>query len=135
MLTDIQERWLQALESGNYRQGTGYLKKWDRCNGSGEKESSYCCLGVACEIFQEETNTKQEASDSGIEFLFNDMRSMMPASVMEYLGLRTAFGNLEEKRNCVNYNDSLAEMNDKGVQFKEIAAYIRANPEKVFKNA
>lgn len=41
MLTEIQEKWLTALESGNYKQGIDYLRSLD---------DTYCCLGVACEV-------------------------------------------------------------------------------------
>lgn len=43
-LTD-RERWLQALESGDYEQCRGYMRQ----DVKGDR--SYCCLGVACEIF------------------------------------------------------------------------------------
>lgn len=36
------KKWCNALRSGEYRQATGALQKWD--NG-------YCCLGVACVTF------------------------------------------------------------------------------------
>ena len=45
ILTDIQERWLQALESGEYKQGKTYL-----CSIGDYGDKSYCCLGVACHL-------------------------------------------------------------------------------------
>lgn len=36
---DIQ-KWVKALRSGKYKQGTGAL----------QNESGYCCLGVACKV-------------------------------------------------------------------------------------
>ena len=39
----VQEKWLQALESGEYRQGLGSL-----CDES-EGGMTFCCLGVFCE--------------------------------------------------------------------------------------
>lgn len=37
-------KWVDALRSGDYRQGRGALR-------SGyEPETSYCCLGVACDV-------------------------------------------------------------------------------------
>lgn len=38
----IAERWADALRSGQYEQGSGYLHKVD---------GSYCCLGVLCELY------------------------------------------------------------------------------------
>lgn len=47
MFTKEQDKnfltWITALESGDYRQGTNNLKS----------NNSYCCLGVACELFKE----------------------------------------------------------------------------------
>lgn len=40
MREDIKERWVDALESGQYKQGYGSLNK----------EGKLCCLGVLCEI-------------------------------------------------------------------------------------
>ena len=37
--------WIEALESGKYRQGTGHLRQVMNDNAP-----SYCCLGVLCEI-------------------------------------------------------------------------------------
>lgn len=37
---EIKKAWIEALRSGKYEQGKGYLKK----------DGAYCCLGVLCEI-------------------------------------------------------------------------------------
>lgn len=41
---DVLEKWIAALRSGDYKQGTGYLalKEGD--------DTKYCCLGVLCEL-------------------------------------------------------------------------------------
>lgn len=41
MNPEIKAKWLEALRSGNYKQGTGRLRKAD---------NSYCCLGVLCDV-------------------------------------------------------------------------------------
>jgi len=38
-------KWVRALESGQYEQGSGYLAK-----GPDRQTTQYCCLGVACEV-------------------------------------------------------------------------------------
>jgi hypothetical protein len=40
MKPEIKQRWVEALRSGQYRQGTGAL----RAHGH------YCCLGVLCDL-------------------------------------------------------------------------------------
>ena len=39
-LTEAQEEWLVALESGEYKQGRGRLRD----------DNGFCCLGVACDL-------------------------------------------------------------------------------------
>lgn len=39
---EVKDKWIEALQSGKYAQGTGALRSED-----GEK---FCCLGVLCDI-------------------------------------------------------------------------------------
>lgn len=118
-LTVEQEKWLQALESGEYKQGSGALVK-DNC---------FCCLGVACELFIPETKTFD-----GIYVQYgttNDSyHGVAPYSVVDLLNLNSQNGEI--KYSEIGGVDSLAELNDRGSNFASIAAFIRANPEKVF---
>lgn len=41
-------KWVEALESGKYEKGTGYLRRMDK----------YCCLGVFCDLVQDELGGK-----------------------------------------------------------------------------
>jgi hypothetical protein len=41
----IKSKWVKALRSGKYEQGTHWLEK-----EKDEGGKTYCCLGVACEI-------------------------------------------------------------------------------------
>lgn len=131
-LTEEQEQWLQALESGEYKQGRTYLNK----NGC------MCCLGVACEILIPDTVTGDLVKSYGTG---KDKESTMaPKMVIDILGLNDEFGALNLDRVTVHkYTPkdaekiqsygSLASMND-GVElsFKEIAEFIRWAPEVVF---
>lgn len=42
---DAIRKWVDALRSGEYEQGTGTL----------HPDGQYCCLGVACEVYKQET--------------------------------------------------------------------------------
>ncbi len=53
MKAEIKKRWIDALKSGEYKQGRGRLKDG----------GSYCCLGVLCDLFFRET----EDTDWGSE--------------------------------------------------------------------
>jgi len=45
----IKALWIDALKSGDFKQGKGRLKALD-----GDGEVAYCCLGVLCEIASQE---------------------------------------------------------------------------------
>lgn len=60
-MTHVEARKLvaDALRSGKYKQGRGTLCRWADSDDSGAmvarepSEFKYCCLGVACEVYQE----------------------------------------------------------------------------------
>lgn len=107
-----QEKWLQALESGEYKQANGYL----------HLDGGYCCLGVGavvCEIDADDLRC-----DSTLEGW---------PTVVEKLKLASDVGSLA---GADRPKSSLAAVNDElEWDFKQIAAFIRANPEKVFTDA
>ena len=43
-LGPLQTKWVEALESGKFKQGTGFLCQRKVVDG----EEEFCCLGVAC---------------------------------------------------------------------------------------
>jgi len=124
MLTELQEKWLQALESGGYKQAIG-----DLCH-----DGNYCCLGVATEVFNPE---HQALKDNGWDkWEVEGTVQTAPPDVVEALGLYSDTGRFDGfvGLDGANY-DALVDLND-GAKwtFKQIAAFIRENPEKVFKN-
>ena len=122
MLTKIQLRWLEALESGKYNQGIGNLKSNDR----------YCCLGVACELL----GLSQKIEDGMIYFGYDHSyhSAIMPYTSWKLLGLKDGSGYFEELNIDGNIikNRTLAFLNDSGWTFKQIANVIRKNPEVFF---
>jgi hypothetical protein len=94
--------WLKALESGEFKQTTGWLQDGD----------SYCCLGVACRV-------------SGIKHRIRGCTLDAHPGVQTWLGLRDCFGSPTVGQPLVN-------LNDRGTTFKEIAQTVRANPENYF---
>jgi hypothetical protein len=137
----MQEAWLQALESGQYKQVTGTLASKKPKSG----KIGYCCLGVACEVYNERAKKlrkrcvlreiqDEEASEK--VFLFDNEEVSLPSIINTQLKLRDDVGTLKTADYTNNkYYDSLADMNDGGWSHKRIAAYIRANPENVFSDA
>jgi len=114
-----QEKWLQALESGEYRQGQNRLVEFD------ESGMKCCCLGVGalqfCESHRRDCDRLIFGEDEG-EF----STGTAPPAVIRALALRGPCGDFDGGCN------SLVGMNDKGVTFANIAAFCRANPEAVF---
>lgn len=119
-ILEHREKWLQALESGNYQQ----------CRGVLQDETGFCCLGVACEIsglgkWENHPETLSKQYNVGEVKI-----SVLPQKVKDYLGLVSENGDPREYHKNLN---PLTMMNDKGDTFKQIAAHLRANYDKYFK--
>jgi len=126
-LTENQERWLQALESGEYEQCQGTL-----INMSAKGASCYCCLGLGCKILGM-TPMKTDRGFLG----FGGSSTYLTLLAIRELGLRSNDGQFKTpifERG--NQYDSLEALNDNAKwTFKQIAAYIRSNPENVFRDS
>lgn len=78
MNPEVQALWVQALESGEYKQGHYMLRKVDRHG----RIAGYCCLGVLCDLYHRETG-KGEWADR----FFEGKGLFLPADVMDWAGL------------------------------------------------
>lgn len=113
-----QERWLKALESGNYEQGEGKLRSGN----------AFCCLGIGCLIAKVPGRPQ---SDGDWYFATNGSswtKSYAPTALVEYLALRNQAGGGDDSR-----EPSLIQLNDFSKPFSEIAAIIRSDPSVYFK--
>ena len=117
MKQEIKEKWVDALRSGEYQQGTGYLKVIHE-NG----DAKYCCLGVLCELALKDnldlpiTETERFwNSDLLTAIAFDGEEEYPPEEIDKWTDLPD-FPVLE----------LLAEKNDKGQSFDQIADYIEA---------
>jgi len=114
ILSEEQEKWLAALESGKYAQTKHYL----------HDDAGYCCLGVACEVLGYEW---VEGNEKWFRIKGLNSYEVLPDEICKRLGLRDASGS------AIKPHDELTTLNDeRGKTFKEIAAMIRANPEAYF---
>lgn len=117
-MNDNAKKWVDALRSGEYEQGKEYLCKNDK----------YCCLGVACALYQQSVGDLiVEEGDE--ETFYDDRLDLLPNKVVEWLGLASDDGGMKLK----NQRTSLVSMNDKGVSFAEIADVIESEPKGLFK--
>lgn len=114
--TPEQEAWLRDLETTDEKQAESLLHDTNK--------GGYCCLGRACIVLDIEED----------QFgCFDGKDDELPDYAASRLRLRSQTGRLAAQfQSRGQYFIDLADMNDKGMSFKEIAAYIRANPENVF---
>lgn len=115
-----QKKWLAALRSDDFKEGTYNLNK----NGK------FCCLGVAAELFKTK-DTK--VSKSGYLVTYDDFVAKAPPYVISDLGLLSDLG--KHKFEYKFGPKSLANLNDEGMSFKDIADMIEADPSAYFKDS
>jgi hypothetical protein len=119
---EYQEAWLRDLETTTEPQTTGWLHRLNQ--GSELSESpGFCCLGRACVVLNEEPRIGMDVVS------YDDCETVLPWHIEARLQLRDDDGRLASGMGQLT---SLADMNDSGWTFKEIAAYIRGNPWNVF---
>ncbi len=114
----LKTKWVKALRSGKYRQGRVYLRIAATHGG----HPKHCCLGVLCDVMGKDmkdiaTNNRQmlsEVVDAGKVL----GRDRFPAMA----GLRNYTEN-----DKFDAEGLLAEMNDSGFKFREIADWIEEN--------
>lgn len=108
MKQEVKEKWVAALRSGDYQQGTQKLNK----------DGKYCCLGVLCELAVNEGICKSK-EESGITY-YDSASNLPPFSVKVWAGWDgESFGNPEINHYC------LSDWNDKELlSFNEIADLI-----------
>lgn len=121
MLNERQRLWIDALRSGRFKQTKRVLGK--KIGG----ETYNCCLGVMCEVARENGVQVPVKVDEagGIRYgeLQSSQTSSIPRMVADFFGVRPDI-------RCLH---PLAQMNDGGRTFEEIAQYVEALPEVFFR--
>lgn len=125
MNKDIADRWVTALRSDKFDQGTDNL-----C-----KDGRFCCLGVLCELYMDEFDLADEFSEPALVkdkhgeerevVYYGGADDLLPNEVQEWAGMQTHNGTIVQVQDKIWDNDtSLAELNDDGMSFKDIADII-----------
>ncbi len=116
MLKEWADKWIEALESGNYVQGRGLLHT---------SKGGHCCLGVLCELTGVKRTVEPSVPRHGSIYYYGDSANLektcLPKSVMDLVGMRTSVGSYDSANTC----GRLTELNDAGVTFERIAGIIR----------
>lgn len=123
----IATKWIKALRSGKYTQGQHALRYDDE-----QGVTHHCCLGVLCELYNEEKKRKQEKGlkvqetenpdnipSSVTVYAFGKESGVLPKKVKEWAGLESPCGEFFHKQTY-----ALTELNDEGKSFKQIANII-----------
>lgn len=116
MKSDVKQKWLEALREGSYRQCQGRLKT----PGKDGTRTKYCCLGVLTNIYIKETGKVKWCEITG--------SVVLPPEVRRWAGLNRSNPVVPLK----GYTEAglsrgrghLAELNDDGYSFKQIADLI-----------
>ena len=126
MNSKIKEVWVNALRSGKYEQGSEKLRS----------VTGYCCLGVLCDIYAQEHNTQWEfRGDEEINpqsqdyWYFDEHSEFLPESVMNWAELKTHNPTVRvhcDDEDTSYYTDEIANVNDFGYDFSQIANIIEA---------
>ena len=100
------DKWIEALRSGKYKQGKGFLKKGD----------CHCCLGVLCEVAG--IKPEPDPDREGVYKYDGQPFSLPPKLSMQFALLNQA--------NLINLNDA-------GVPFYVIADKLADPKSEVYK--
>lgn len=124
MTPELKAEWVAALRSGDYKQARDALRIVDN-----EKNYSYCCLGVLCDIMPD----VEWSPVNGHSYLYyakfssgHTSSAYIPRPEAAKLGLEKKI--IDTTRQTTHAIDNiLMGMNDQGKTFAEIADYIEAN--------
>lgn len=109
----IKKEWVKRLRSGKYTQSESFLRTTE----------GYCCLGVLCDIYEEEQESTKWKEYGGEYYLHGEFETL-PDEVQKWAELDSE----SPKVNMPNGNKKvLALLNDSGVPFSAIADYIEAD--------
>lgn len=132
----IKAKWIDALLSGEYKQGTNVL--------ANANTNEYCCLGVLCELAVKEgiverknvrytlpdNDTRINAISYGSVHPRYDVTNnvtFLPPEVMEWAEITSPDPKLEIKQTLIGERTirALSLLNDEGSSFADIAKLIK----------
>lgn len=109
--------WVEALRSGEYKQGKSFLRQ----------DNAYCCLGVACDLYQKATGKGEwrpgvTSGTQTFSLLDSHSDAFLPRVVAVWLEIssNTIVDDGTHRRSLIGFNDS-------GSSFEEIANIIETN--------
>jgi hypothetical protein len=119
--------WADALDSGKFRQGNGALREKAPHQG----HSKYCCLGVACAVYQAVTGKGMWETGRNVANRFiigkDSGSTLLPRAVAKWFGFGIYdFGSNPRLQDIGGYTiSSVAANDDMGLSFRQIARIVR----------
>lgn len=127
MNTEVKQKWIDALRSGKYDQGSEKLRS----------VQGHCCLGVLCDLYSKEQGAEWEfrgydETDHKPQdyWYFEDQSEFLPDSVRDWAGLPVCNPSVRvdvtdnDDEDDWFYNDEIANLNDSGYTFNELSKLI-----------
>jgi hypothetical protein len=126
MNPEVKQKWIDALRSGKYEQGSEKLRS----------VSGYCCLGVLCDLYAQEHNTEWEFrgnEETNLQpkdyWYFSDQSEFLPETVMDWAGFNlncpvVKIDVEEDDEDSWFYHEGLADLNDSGYTFNDLSKLI-----------
>ena len=126
MNPEVKQKWIDALRSGKYEQGSEKLRSVE----------GYCCLGVLCDLYAKEKENQWEFcgnEETNLQrhdyWYFDGEGEFLPFTVSDWAGLNT---NNPKMRIVVEDDyigeyfdtDEIANLNDSGYTFSKLADLI-----------
>lgn len=115
MNPEVKQMWLDALRSGEYKQGRGELRTAD---------DEFCCLGVLCDIHSKVTHDIEWGEDELGFFAYDGSEGTLPLSVIEWAELPSE-NPIVKVEAIAAYNDGDSDMEPHS--FEQIADLIEGN--------
>jgi hypothetical protein len=112
MNKEIKAKWLEALRSGRYKQGIGFLRT---------EENEFCCLGLLCEVI----GLEPEKEEGEVFYRYDGCFGSLSLDVQKKCGVK---GHSARLSMGVRFGSrsvwTLADLNDEGMSFAQIADVI-----------
>ncbi len=114
MNSEIKTKWVSALRSGDYKQGTGFLRK----------NSCYCAAGILCDLYSIDTGIQWELDigESGRHSI-DGVWNFPSKDVLTWAGIIVD----NNSPDFIAYRRVISENDHHGKSFSEIADYIEEN--------
>lgn len=127
MNPEVKQKWIDALRSGKYEQGSEKLRTM----------TGYCCLGVLCNIYAQEHNTQWKFKgydETNLQpkdyWYFGEQSEFLPEFVMDWAGLKLNCPVVkidvdeDDGDDAWFYHEQIADLNDSGYTFNDLSNLI-----------